>query len=258
MYYCAAATEGARLTGLSALAAAPAHLAPCSVPVESQSTAVGVVTAASYVGTALAFGLAPTLIEELGWPVSCSCCKAGCCEMCGCLLLGCTGEFGVCVHAVQPGGADRAAPLAQHIQMTWLWPPPLATCRAVGILPIRRRCGPVAALLAAPAHGRRQPLRYRRQQRQELQCADAIQQRRCSRRQHPGRQWRASAAGQWCGGQQATARAIHPLRRLCRCGGDACGGLPYWSRGVGAWSLSNALVRQWAWLATSRAQGGLR
>lgn len=44
---------------------------PCSVPTENQSTAVGVVTAASYVGTALAFGLAPTLIEDLGWPVSC-------------------------------------------------------------------------------------------------------------------------------------------------------------------------------------------
>jgi ACS family sodium-dependent inorganic phosphate cotransporter len=39
-----------------------------SVPLENQSTAVGVVTAASYVGTALAFGLAPTLIEDLGWP----------------------------------------------------------------------------------------------------------------------------------------------------------------------------------------------
>lgn len=44
--------------------------AACSVPVENQSTAVGVVTAASYVGTALAFGLAPTIIEDLGWPVS--------------------------------------------------------------------------------------------------------------------------------------------------------------------------------------------
>lgn len=40
-----------------------------SVPTEHQSTAVGVVTAASYVGTALAFGLAPLIIEELGWPV---------------------------------------------------------------------------------------------------------------------------------------------------------------------------------------------
>lgn len=40
-----------------------------SVPAEHQSGAVGVVTAASYVGTALAFGLAPTIIEDLGWPV---------------------------------------------------------------------------------------------------------------------------------------------------------------------------------------------
>ena len=42
-----------------------------SVPVDKQSTAVGIVTAASYGGTALAFGLAPTIIDELGWPVSC-------------------------------------------------------------------------------------------------------------------------------------------------------------------------------------------
>lgn len=40
-----------------------------SVPPEHQSTAVGVVTAASYAGTALAFGLAPLIIEDLGWPV---------------------------------------------------------------------------------------------------------------------------------------------------------------------------------------------
>jgi ACS family sodium-dependent inorganic phosphate cotransporter len=42
-----------------------------SVPADKQSTAVGIVTAASYGGTALAFGLAPTIIDELGWPVSC-------------------------------------------------------------------------------------------------------------------------------------------------------------------------------------------
>lgn len=40
-----------------------------SIPQDKQSTAVGVVTAASYAGTAVAFGLAPTIIEELGWPV---------------------------------------------------------------------------------------------------------------------------------------------------------------------------------------------
>ncbi|KIZ02030.1 major facilitator superfamily transporter [Monoraphidium neglectum] len=38
-----------------------------NVPTERQSTAVGVVTAASYVGTALAFGVSPTLISKLGW-----------------------------------------------------------------------------------------------------------------------------------------------------------------------------------------------
>lgn len=38
-----------------------------SVPGEHQSTAVGVVTAASYAGTALAFGLSPLLIDRLGW-----------------------------------------------------------------------------------------------------------------------------------------------------------------------------------------------
>jgi ACS family sodium-dependent inorganic phosphate cotransporter len=39
-----------------------------NVPVERQSTAVGVVTAASYAGTALAFGVSPSLIARLGWP----------------------------------------------------------------------------------------------------------------------------------------------------------------------------------------------
>eukprot|EP00887_Chlorella_sp_A99_P007577 scaffold28.g7577.t1 len=39
-----------------------------NVPPERRSTAVAVVTAASYAGTALAFGLAPTIIEELSWP----------------------------------------------------------------------------------------------------------------------------------------------------------------------------------------------
>lgn len=46
------------------------------VPPERQSTAVAVVTAASYGGTALAFGLAPTIIEDLGWPVG-ACLPAG-------------------------------------------------------------------------------------------------------------------------------------------------------------------------------------
>ena len=40
-----------------------------AVPVERQSTAVALVTASSYAGTALAFGLAPTLIDKLGWQV---------------------------------------------------------------------------------------------------------------------------------------------------------------------------------------------
>jgi len=35
----------------------------------SQSTAVGIVTAASYGGTALAFGVSPYIIKEFGWPV---------------------------------------------------------------------------------------------------------------------------------------------------------------------------------------------
>ena len=38
-----------------------------NVPAARQSTAVGVVTAASYAGTALAFGLSPALIARLGW-----------------------------------------------------------------------------------------------------------------------------------------------------------------------------------------------
>lgn len=37
------------------------------MPTERQSTAVGVVTAASYGGTALAFGLSPSLISGMGW-----------------------------------------------------------------------------------------------------------------------------------------------------------------------------------------------
>lgn len=40
-----------------------------SVPGEHQSTSVGIVTAASYAGTALAFGLSPLLIDRLGWEV---------------------------------------------------------------------------------------------------------------------------------------------------------------------------------------------
>lgn len=38
-----------------------------SVPVAYQSTAVGIVTAASYAGTALAFGISPLLISAHGW-----------------------------------------------------------------------------------------------------------------------------------------------------------------------------------------------
>lgn len=38
-----------------------------NVPQASQSTAVGIVTAASYVGTALAFGISPLIISTLGW-----------------------------------------------------------------------------------------------------------------------------------------------------------------------------------------------
>jgi len=38
-----------------------------NVPYERQSTAVGVITAASYAGTALAFGFSPALIARFGW-----------------------------------------------------------------------------------------------------------------------------------------------------------------------------------------------
>lgn len=38
-----------------------------NVPTSKRSTAVGVITAASYAGTALAFGLSPLLITKLGW-----------------------------------------------------------------------------------------------------------------------------------------------------------------------------------------------
>jgi ACS family sodium-dependent inorganic phosphate cotransporter len=38
-----------------------------NVPTSKRSTAVGVITAASYAGTALAFGLSPLLITRLGW-----------------------------------------------------------------------------------------------------------------------------------------------------------------------------------------------
>lgn len=44
-----------------------------NVPYGSQSSAVGVVTAASYVGTALAFGVSPYIISTLGWPVGGTC-----------------------------------------------------------------------------------------------------------------------------------------------------------------------------------------
>jgi ACS family sodium-dependent inorganic phosphate cotransporter len=37
------------------------------VPVRNQTTAVGIVTAASYAGTALAFGVSPLLISRFGW-----------------------------------------------------------------------------------------------------------------------------------------------------------------------------------------------
>lgn len=39
-----------------------------TVPYANQSTAVGIVTAASYAGTALAFGVSPFIITEFGWP----------------------------------------------------------------------------------------------------------------------------------------------------------------------------------------------
>ncbi|MEW5319083.1 MAG: hypothetical protein WDW38_010254 [Sanguina aurantia] len=39
-----------------------------NVPPGAQSTAVGVVTAASYMGTALAFGVSPWVISTYGWP----------------------------------------------------------------------------------------------------------------------------------------------------------------------------------------------
>lgn len=38
-----------------------------NVPAEKRSTAVGIVTAASYAGTALAFGISPLLISKFGW-----------------------------------------------------------------------------------------------------------------------------------------------------------------------------------------------
>ena len=41
-----------------------------NVPYANQSTAVGIVTAASYAGTALAFGISPFIISTYGWPVS--------------------------------------------------------------------------------------------------------------------------------------------------------------------------------------------
>lgn len=45
----------------------PPICAARNVPVDRQSTAVGVVTAASYAGTALAFGVSPFLISQMGW-----------------------------------------------------------------------------------------------------------------------------------------------------------------------------------------------
>lgn len=41
-----------------------------NVPAGQQTTAVGIVTAASYAGTALAFGVSPLIISRLGWEVS--------------------------------------------------------------------------------------------------------------------------------------------------------------------------------------------
>jgi len=43
------------------------HPAARNVPTDKRSTAVGIVTAASYAGTALAFGLSPFLITRMGW-----------------------------------------------------------------------------------------------------------------------------------------------------------------------------------------------
>jgi ACS family sodium-dependent inorganic phosphate cotransporter len=53
--------EGVAFPAIHALIAA-------NVPRERQSTAVGCATAASYAGTALAFGLAPVVIATRGWP----------------------------------------------------------------------------------------------------------------------------------------------------------------------------------------------
>lgn len=39
-----------------------------NVPYSYQSTAVGIATAASYAGTALAFGMSPYIISQVGWP----------------------------------------------------------------------------------------------------------------------------------------------------------------------------------------------
>lgn len=133
-----------------------------SVPAEQQATSVGIVTAASYAGTALAFGLAPTIIEELGWPVRGSLALPAC-PRC---LPSCRREAG--------GAAPRALPTR------WLSPPsprptshpstPLPACTlAVGVLHFRHLGRAVAALLAAAAHRRRQPAA--RQRRQVLQPA---------------------------------------------------------------------------------------
>lgn len=40
-----------------------------NVPAGNRTTAVGIVTAASYAGTALAFGVSPWIISNFGWEV---------------------------------------------------------------------------------------------------------------------------------------------------------------------------------------------
>lgn len=126
------------------------------VPQERQSTAVGVVTAASYVGTALAFGLAPTIIEELGWPVSMSHQK---------------GEWGISlpVRCWRPelGGLSGALLLLACSCSSLPALPALPP--AVGVLSVWCLCCALAAPLAAPTDRRRQSAQ-RRQQRQGIQC----------------------------------------------------------------------------------------
>ena len=54
---------------MKVMPAYPLNICHRNVPYGSQSTAVGIVTAASYCGTALAFGISPMIISNLGWHV---------------------------------------------------------------------------------------------------------------------------------------------------------------------------------------------